>query len=56
MSRYDYEQSKIIAQEDPPFAALIMAATRKADSMNASLLRDAFPEITAELQACRSGR
>ena len=51
MSLYDYKVSKLIDAGDPPFAALIMAALRKADSKNAYELRQAFPDICAELQA-----
>lgn len=51
MSLYDYRQSANIIREDPPFAALIMAAIRKADTTNASRLRMAFPEIHAEFTA-----
>lgn len=50
MSHYDYELSKHLAKGDPPFAALIMAAYRKADTYNAAHLRLAFPGITTELQ------
>lgn len=51
MTLFDYQASKVLSLEDPPFAALIMAAYRKADSTNANRLRTAFPEITAEMQA-----
>lgn len=51
MSQYDYMISKQISQEDPPFAALIMSALRKADSANAFLLRSSWPEICDEMQA-----
>jgi hypothetical protein len=51
VSRYDYECSKRIAAECPPFAALIMAAMRGADTRNAEELRRSFPEIGAELTA-----
>lgn len=51
MSHYDYEASKAISESDPPFAAIIMAALRKADTRNGLLLRSAFPDITEELQA-----
>lgn len=50
MSRYDYEVSKQISQDDPPFAALIMAAMRKADTANAERLAQAFPAIYVELR------
>lgn len=50
MSRYDYEASKQIAQADPPFYALIMAAYRKADTRNAAKIREAWPETVAELE------
>ena len=49
MSRFDYEASKEIIMEDPPFYALIMAAMRKADSDNVILLANAFPEVWTEL-------
>ena len=50
MSHYDYEKSKEISAEDPPFASLIMAAGRKADTTNFTKLRLAFPEIIEELE------
>ena len=50
MSHYDYEKSKEISKEDPPFASLIMAAGRKADSLNLLRLRAVFPEIINELE------
>jgi hypothetical protein len=51
VSRFDYEQSKRINQEDYTFAALVMAAMRKADTMNGMLLAKVFPSIDAELRA-----
>jgi hypothetical protein len=48
VSRYEYEKSKTY---DPDFYALIMAAMRQADSVNAIKLRSAWPETWAELQA-----
>lgn len=51
MSLYDYCISKELAEGDPPFAALVMAALRKADSENAAKLRAQWPEICAEMQA-----
>lgn len=50
MSYYDYEQSKHLMMDDPPFASLIMAAMRKADTDNLEKLRRAWPETWAELQ------
>lgn len=50
MSHYDYEKSKEISAEDPPFASLIMAAMRKADTENTAKLKGAFPQIFNELQ------
>ncbi|MBA7586808.1 hypothetical protein ES708_28814 [subsurface metagenome] len=50
MSHYDYEKSKEISAKDPPFASLIMAAIRKADTNNTVKLGNAFPGIFAELQ------
>lgn len=51
MSLYDYKKSQEISKEDPPFASLIMAASRKADSKNFRILQLSFPEIMAEMQA-----
>lgn len=48
MSYYDYKVSQEIAASDPPFYALIMAAARKADTENAALLRQAWPETIME--------
>lgn len=50
MSHYDYDKSRRIAADDPPFAALIMAAARKADTRNLALLERSFPEIVDELK------
>lgn len=49
MSMYDYQISKVIAGQDYPFYALIMAAMRQADTENARLLAAAWPEIYQEL-------
>ena len=51
MSLYDYEISRGAAMRDLPFYALIQAAMRKADTRNAALLREAFPDTWDELQA-----
>lgn len=51
MARCDYLISKELFENDPPFSALIMAAMRKADPSNLSLLKLAWPEIWKELQA-----
>lgn len=51
MSLYDYEVSRKLEAEDLPFAALIMAAMRKADRDNTILLMGAFPRIYEELFA-----
>jgi hypothetical protein len=50
MSHYDYEKSKEISKEDPPFASLIMSAGRKADTGNFNKLKLMFPEIINELE------
>lgn len=53
MSHYDYKFSQRIVETDPPFAAIIMAALRKADRENFDnfdKLEEAFPEITRELR------
>lgn len=51
MSLFDYRQSRELSAKDASFAALIMAAIRKADSFNALALSETFPEIAEELQA-----
>ena len=48
MSLYDYQASKRIWVMDPPFAALIMAAYRAADTANEAKLRAAWPELCDE--------
>lgn len=50
MSRHTYLVSRDIARVDYPFYALIMAAMRKADPVNALRLRQAFPSTWEELQ------
>lgn len=49
MSLYDYQVSQKLT--DPPFYALIMAAMRKADDVNAAKLRYAWPEVWHELES-----
>jgi hypothetical protein len=51
MSKFDYEISKTIAANGFPFYALVMAAMRQADTGNAILLAQAFPDVDAELRA-----
>lgn len=51
MSLFDYRESRELAATDPSFAALIMAAYRKADTYNEVKIRAAWPEIVGELQA-----
>lgn len=50
MSLHGYHYSLKLAEKDPPFEALIMAAMRKADSDNILRLRAAFPRIWREIQ------
>ena len=50
MSHFDYEQSRYISGQNFTFKALIMAAMRKADSRNAYLLENSFPDIWEELE------
>jgi hypothetical protein len=50
MTWYDYRKSKRFGP-DPNFYALIMAAMRKADTVNAIKLRTAFPDVWDEVQA-----
>jgi hypothetical protein len=51
MSLYDYQVSREIAAQDYPFDALIMAAMRKADTLNMDKLTMVFPHVRAELDA-----
>jgi hypothetical protein len=51
MSLFDYQLSKKISCDDPPFASLIMAACRKADSTNLKRLQDMWPLIWADFYA-----
>lgn len=51
MSLYDYRASQEIAQTDPPFYALIMAALRKADSANSVKIETLWPGLHAEFTA-----
>lgn len=51
MSKFDYQQSRELAMGDPTFAALIMAAYRKADNQNAARLKVMFPSICEEMMA-----
>lgn len=51
MTHYDYIASRDIAAARYPFHGLIMAAMRQADTVNATALRVAFPDVWDELQA-----
>lgn len=51
MSYFDYVVSRRVAVMDAPFHSLIMAAYRQADTRNAALIRDAWPDVVAELEA-----
>lgn len=46
----DYEISKHVAMRDIPFAALIAAALRRADSENFARLESVFPDIASDLK------
>jgi hypothetical protein len=50
MSLYDYRTSLELSQKDYPFYALIMTAMRQADTNNVELLKQAFPQVWAELR------
>ena len=50
MSLYDYRVSQQLSGGDPPFAAFIMAALRKADTGNAARLRLMWPDICTEME------
>lgn len=50
MSYMDYKMSKAIVLQQYPFAAILMAAARVADTQSFDKLKQAFPEIITELQ------
>lgn len=45
-----YRVSQDLAVGDPPFASLIFAAMRKADTQNTAILKTVYPELYAEMQ------
>jgi hypothetical protein len=49
MTWFDYRASQELEREDYSFAALIMAAMRRADNDNATKLREAWPALWEEL-------
>lgn len=53
MSKWDYDvATRILAGDpEPSFAGLIMAAMQRADTTNAAMLRSAFPDVWAEVDA-----
>lgn len=51
MSQYDYELGLRINAKNYPFYALIQAAMRQANSCNIEKLKEAFPDVWAELKA-----
>ena len=51
MSLHEYLTSQEIDHRQYPFYALIMAAMRQADTNNIERLKQAFPEVHAELEA-----
>lgn len=50
MSWHDYQESKDFGS-DPSFYALLMAAMRRADTLNVAMLRSCWPAVWDELQA-----
>jgi hypothetical protein len=46
----DYLESQKIAELDPSFMAIIMAAARKADTINLRMLQTCWPEIVEEFK------
>jgi hypothetical protein len=51
MSLHEYRCSRELADADPPFYALVMAAMRRADTGNLAKLTAAYPDVYVELQA-----
>lgn len=50
MSLHEYDISKVIAGNDPPFYSLIMAAIRRADTVNTEKLKIMWPEVYEEFK------
>lgn len=51
MSWHEYDASRDLAAQDPPFYGIIMAAMRQADDDNLELLKGCWPDVFDELQA-----
>lgn len=51
MSLHEYQESQELARRDVSFYGLIMAAMRRADDVNLTLLRQSFPLQWRELRA-----
>lgn len=51
MGIHEYKHARRLTQKDRPFYGLIMAAMKRADTVNANKLRLAFPDTYSELQA-----
>ena len=51
---YDYLASAVVYMQDWPVNALLMAAMRKADSVNLAALRAAFPYVWDEYKSARA--
>ncbi len=51
MSHFDWDAMMSLLIDEPPFYALIMTAMRRADTDNARILKAAFPDTWAELDA-----
>lgn len=47
---FDYLESLKLSKGDPSFSAIIMAAARKADTINFQKLQMCWPEIVEELR------
>ena len=50
MSLHGYLYSLELSKDDPPFYALIMAAMRKADTINTAKLKATWPDVYEELE------
>ena len=51
MTYHEYQRSRVMADQDEPFYALIMAAMRRADTVNQVKLQAAWPVVWEELEA-----
>ncbi len=50
MSLYEYRESQTLERQDAGFYGLIMAAMRRADTMNLEKLKSCWPDVWVEFK------